>query len=85
MSRSTLPATIKIIQTIDNECGPVMADPTHIYQIAMNLITNAAYAMGNDDGILDITLKEVKVTETDPGDLALEPMSVCASPIPEKE
>ena len=73
LSRSTLPATIKIIQTIDNECGPVMADPTHIYQIAMNLITNAAYAMRNDDGILDVTLKEVKVIGNDPGDLALEP------------
>ena len=50
-----------------------MADPTHIYQIAMNLITNAAYAMGDDDGILDVTLKEVNLIENDPGDLALEP------------
>ncbi len=73
LSRSTLPSTIKIIQAIDNECGPVMVDPTHIYQIAMNLITNAAYAMRLDDGILDVTLKEIKVIGNLSGDLSLEP------------
>ncbi len=73
LSRSTLPATIKIIQAIDNECGPVMVDPTHIYQITMNLITNAAHAMRSDDGILDVTLKEIKVMGNLSGDLSLEP------------
>ncbi len=63
LSRSTLPATIKIIQTIDNGCGPVMADSTQLYQIAMNLITNAAYAMRHGDGILDVRLNEVEVIE----------------------
>lgn len=73
LSRSTSPANIKIIQTIDNECGPVMADPTHIYQIAINLITNAFHAMGHDGGILDVTLKEVEVTRELPGNLKLRP------------
>lgn len=80
LNRSTLPANIKIIQTIDNECGPVMADSTHIYQIVMNLITNAFQAMGNDDGILDVTLKEIEITRDVPGDLALTPGTyVCLS------
>jgi len=80
LSRSTLPATIKIIQAIDNGCGPVMADPTHIYQIAMNLITNAAHAMRHEDGILDITLKEIEVVANAPEDLYLKPGAyVCLS------
>ena len=80
LNRSTLPANIKIIQTIDNECGPVMADSTHIYQIVMNLITNAFQAMGNDDGILEVTLKEIEVTRDVPGDLILNPGTyVCLS------
>ncbi len=73
LSRSTLPSTIKIIQAIDNECGSVMVDTTHIYQIAMNLITNAAHAMRFYDGILDVTLKEIKVMGNLSGDLSLEP------------
>ena len=71
LSRSTLPANIKIIRSIDKACGPVMADPTHIYQIAMNLITNAFHAMGHDDGILDVTLTEINVTRDTPGGLTL--------------
>ena len=73
LSRSSLPATIKIIQTIDDGCGPVMVDPTHIYQIAMNLIINAAHAMGQNEGILDVTLKETKVIGNFPGNLSLKP------------
>ena len=73
LSRSTLPVNIKIIRTIDNECGPVMADPTHIYQIAMNLITNAFHAMGNDDGFLDVTLKEIEVAGDVPEGVVLNP------------
>ncbi len=56
--RSTLPATITIKQNIDNHCGMVLADPTHIHQIAMNLITNAYHAMEDTGGTLTITLKE---------------------------
>jgi nitrogen-specific signal transduction histidine kinase len=73
LSRSTLPATIEIVKTIDTACGPVKADPTHIYQIAMNLITNAFHAMGQAGGILDVTLKEINVTSNAPGDLTLNP------------
>lgn len=73
LSRSSLPATIKIIQTIDDGCGPVMVDPTHIYQIAMNLITNASHAMGQNEGVLDVTLKEIPITGNPPGDLSLKP------------
>ena len=80
LRRPSLPATIKIIQTIDNDCGPVMADPTNIYQIVMNLITNAASAMEHDGGILYVTLKEVLVTKDTKGGLNLNPGAyVCLS------
>jgi signal transduction histidine kinase/CheY-like chemotaxis protein len=80
LSRSILPATIKIIQAIDDECGLVMVDSTHIHQIVMNLITNAAHAMRHKEGILDISLKEIQVMGSGPGDLSLEPGAyVCLS------
>ena len=80
LSRSSLPATINIVQTISNDCGPVMADPTNIYQIAMNLITNAASAMEHDGGILDVRLKEVKLTKETIRELKLNPGSyICLS------
>lgn len=50
---------IIVIQVIDDECGPVMANPTHIYQIAMNLITNAIQSMVPEGGMLDIMVKQV--------------------------
>jgi len=58
---STLPVNIKIIHTIDKECGPVMSDSTHIYQVVMKLITHALQAMEFGDGILDVKLKEIEI------------------------
>ena len=57
--RSSLPATIEIRQDIDKNCSPVMADPTRIHQIVMNLCTNAYHAMEENGGILDVSLSEV--------------------------
>jgi len=39
----------------------------------MNLITNAAHAMGQNEGILDVTLTETKVIGNPPGNLSLKP------------
>ena len=57
LSRSSLPATIDIIQDIDSDCGQVLADPTQIHQLLMNLITNAYHAMDDDGGVLTISLQ----------------------------
>ncbi|MFP4348496.1 MAG: ATP-binding protein [Thermodesulfobacteriota bacterium] len=64
-NRSTLPATIDIRQKIDPDCGMVMADPTHIHQVIMNLITNAYHAMENG-GLLTIRLNEAEFTPDRP-------------------
>jgi len=71
--RSSLPTTIDIRQDISNECGLVIADPTQIHQIVMNLGTNAFHAMEETGGKLKITLKEVELAAEDLKDPALIP------------
>ena len=61
--RSTLPATIEIQQHIAADYAAVLADPTKIHQIIMNLCTNAAHAMREKGGILDISISTVYLTE----------------------
>ncbi|MFP4378931.1 MAG: ATP-binding protein [Candidatus Sumerlaeia bacterium] len=43
--RGSIPSTIDIHMDISRDCGTVMADPTGIHQIVMNLCTNAYQAM----------------------------------------
>ena len=68
--RSTLPTTIEIKQDIQAETGTVLADPTQIHQVLMNLCTNAAYAMREKGGLLKVSLSE---TEFFPGDVDKHP------------
>ena len=42
--KSTIPATIEIRESISPDLRPVMADPTQIDQVLINLVTNAAHA-----------------------------------------
>lgn len=61
--RASLPTTIEIQSNICGECEPVLADPTQIHQIIVNLCTNAKRAMEETGGILSITLEAVDVNE----------------------
>ncbi len=70
--RASLPATIEIIETIDVTSDAIMADPTQMHQVLMNLCTNAGYAMKDSGGILEISLKRVVV---DTEDLLLLPLT----------
>jgi PAS domain S-box-containing protein len=60
--RATLPTTIDIRQQINSE-SLVMADPTHIHQLLMNLCANAGYAMGQKGGVLEVKLLDVNFEE----------------------
>jgi len=60
--RSLLPVTIDISNDFNNDCGLVLADPTQISQIVMNLCTNAYHAMEGTGGTLKVILKEVELT-----------------------
>jgi PAS domain S-box-containing protein len=60
--RASIPATIEIRQIISPDCGSIMADPTQIHQIIMNLCTNAYHAMRESGGIIDISLSQVRLS-----------------------
>ena len=60
LMRASLPTTIKINQRIPREPLTVMADPTQIHQIILNLCTNAAHAMRDKKGgVLDVHLSSI--------------------------
>ncbi len=65
MLRPTLPATIEINQDLTSTTGLLLADPTQIHQIVLNLCTNAFHAMEETGGKLDISLKEVTLSSED--------------------
>ncbi|MEW6218095.1 MAG: response regulator [Thermodesulfobacteriota bacterium] len=63
--RSSIPTTISIEQAIDPDCGPIMADPTQIHQVLMNLCTNAYQAMREKGGVLAVSLAEKELGPAD--------------------
>jgi CheY-like chemotaxis protein len=65
MLRSSLPSTIDIQQDIDINTGLILADPTQIHQIVMNLGTNAFHAMEETGGTLSISLQKKTLTDED--------------------
>lgn len=58
--RASLPTTIDIRQNIDRNAGTVLADPTQMHQVLMNLCANAEYAMRESGGILEVCLDTVQ-------------------------
>lgn len=59
--RASLPSTIEIRHRNAKELGTVNADPTQIHQVLMNLCTNAAHAMGENGGMLEISLAKAEI------------------------
>jgi PAS domain S-box-containing protein len=64
--RASLPANIEIVQDIPARCGSVMADPTQIHQVVMNLCTNAYHAMQEKGGTLTVSLFETAAENISP-------------------
>jgi PAS domain S-box-containing protein len=58
MLRASLPSTIEMSTSIESH-GMVMADPTQMHQVLMNLCTNAAHAMRETGGKLEVKLEDV--------------------------
>ena len=63
--RGSIPATIEIKEDIDSTCAPVLADPTGLHQILMNLCTNAYHAMQEKGGLLAVRLAQVEISESE--------------------
>lgn len=59
MIRATTPANIEIRHQLHPNCHPILADPTQIHQVLINLCVNAIHAMKEYGGTLDITLEEI--------------------------
>ena len=59
LMRASLPATIEIVADIAAEDGTVLADPTQIHQVLMNLCANGARAMDDQEGELQVKLRDV--------------------------
>ncbi|MBA4395533.1 MAG: hybrid sensor histidine kinase/response regulator, partial [Desulfobacca sp.] len=57
--RASLPSTIKIHQDLSKETSTILANATQMHQVLMNLCTNAAQAMREKGGSLDVELAEV--------------------------
>ncbi|OEU66937.1 MAG: hypothetical protein BA867_00065 [Desulfobacterales bacterium S5133MH16] len=60
--RSSIPTSIEIRQNITKNVDKILADPTQINQVLINLCTNADHAMP-DGGILEISLKNIELDE----------------------
>ncbi len=61
--RSTLPSTVEIRQNIEELSSVIVADPTQIHQVMINLCANAAYAMKGKGGVIEVGLSETILKE----------------------
>ncbi len=61
--RASIPSSIDIQQRIDSDCHPILADPTRIHQIILNLCTNASHAMEAKGGTLSVLLDNIALGE----------------------
>jgi PAS domain S-box-containing protein len=57
--KPTLGANIRLREVLERGCGAVLADPTQLVQVVLNLCTNAAQAMGESGGTIDIHVRGV--------------------------
>ncbi len=57
LMRSTLPSSIEIRESIKGQGNKIFMDPTQLHQVLVNLCSNAGQAMGEDGGVLEVTLE----------------------------
>jgi len=61
--RASLPSTIEVRQHLASDAASsmVMADPTQIHQVLMNLCANAGHAMSKRGGLLEVELSNEEI------------------------
>lgn len=62
MLRASLPSTITMQPHLPPIAGTVLADPTQLQQVLINLCTNAEHAMRDTGGLLEVRLDAVEVS-----------------------
>jgi len=70
--RSVIPSTIEIRHDLA-ESGLVMSNPTQIHQVIMNLCTNASQAMGEEGGVMEVSLHKVNLDQETATSLDINP------------
>ena len=65
LMRATLPARIRFVTTFTTDVPPAKVDPGQIHQVMVNLATNAAHAIGEKNGTIEIRLDVVDVSADD--------------------
>jgi two-component system cell cycle sensor histidine kinase/response regulator CckA len=63
LMRASIPSSIQINSQLPVNGCPVVADPTQIRQIIFNLCTNAAHAMSENGGQLNICLENIELDD----------------------
>lgn len=71
--RSSIPTSIEMRSNIPGDPAVILADPSQINQIMLNLCTNAAHAMEEDGGILEISLASMDLDESTAQSYELSP------------
>jgi PAS domain S-box-containing protein len=67
--RATIPTTIEIKTCIDEKSGAVLANSVELHQIIMNLCTNAHHAIGEQTGLLEVTVQNTEIDLSQKNDL----------------
>ncbi|MEE9914173.1 MAG: response regulator [Deltaproteobacteria bacterium] len=71
--RATIPKTIDMQLHVTAQPVVINADYTQIHQIIMNICTNAAHAMGEKGGVLDVSLAPEDLADERAGEFHLKP------------
>jgi signal transduction histidine kinase/CheY-like chemotaxis protein len=66
LARAGIPSTVELRVAVDPAAGVVLADPTQLHQIVLNLVSNARDAVGAR-GRIEVSLAPVDVADGPPG------------------
>jgi len=68
--RTTLPSGITLDLAVADTTPAILADETQLNQVLLNLCTNARHAMGEQGGVIQVSLGPVMVSEHEAGELS---------------
>ncbi len=71
--RSTIPASIRFDSRLDTACPQIMANPTQISQLLMNLTINAFHAVEHDGDRIQVDMVARTLSSEEGEDLSLHP------------
>jgi len=63
--RASLPATIELNVSVADDIGMIYADPGQIQQVVMHLCTNAAQALEQQTGKIEVSLRETETGQAE--------------------